>query len=122
MGTKRNLGVILMLLCVVFVATAPAAEVSGIVTDVTGATLVGARIMLVDLTSLETKTAEIRENGKFDFNDLSAGEYALLVVSPKHTHCFKTVIKQFTVAKTENMNLPVTMLQLDNNRCTVIVN
>jgi hypothetical protein len=97
--------------------------VSGTVTDPTGATLPLARVMLVNLKTLQTQTVEVREDGKFRFPDRTPGEFALIVAGPgdPHAACWKPSIRQLDTRKTPTLDLRIT-LSLDLERCPGIIN
>lgn len=94
-------------------------EVTGVVTDATGATLRKARVMLVDLTTLSSQKAIVGSDGTFQFR-AKAGEYAVLVAGPADIACFKPAMRQVQVAEGKNLSLRIPLL-LDTNKCPEIV-
>jgi hypothetical protein len=61
----------------------PNAKLKGLVTDVTGAWISGARVLLVDLEAVDAARALSDKEGKFEFGQLHAGrEYELRLQAP----------------------------------------
>jgi len=98
------------------------AALSGVVTDATGASLPKARVVLIDLASLQTQSSEVPGDGRFAFRNLKPGEYALIVAGPAspHSACWQPAVRQIRVrgAATEEVRVP---LLLDNERCPQII-
>ena len=72
MQVKRCLGIMILLIFgiaygVSQTSMGSSTELTGLVTDPTGATLPKARVLVVDLKSLETTTMEVGANGIFAF-------------------------------------------------------
>lgn len=72
------LGVILQ---ACLLALAQSAQIGGKVEDPTGAPIPNARVLLVDLASLQTQTATTDQEGKFSFSKLSSPEYEVFAAS-----------------------------------------
>jgi hypothetical protein len=92
----------------------------GVVTDATGASLPKARVLLVNTESLDTRRTEVPMSGKFEFLDLGAGEYVVIVAGPLDTPCWKTAVRQVRVEKQIALELRVPLI-LDTQKCSEIV-
>ena len=104
----RDIGILSILVTILFVTTVSAAQntpahqgkLTGQVTDPAGATLLKARVLLVDLTTLGTQKVEVQPDGRFTFSNLEAGRYAVIAVpaakdgSPE---CWLPAIKDLTL-------------------------
>jgi hypothetical protein len=60
-------------------------------------------------------------SGKFEFLDVGAGEYVVIVAGPLDTPCWKTAVRQVRVEKHEGPELRVPLI-LDVQKCHGIVN
>ncbi len=97
-------------------------ELVGVVTDPAGATLPKARVMLIDLSSLETRKLEVPASGSFEFNGLQPREYAVVVVGPAspYSPCWMPAVRQIRITAGEPTKIRVPLL-LDNERCPEII-
>jgi len=75
-----TLGLITCLLAAsVLGQTASTARISGLVTDVNGAVVVGATVKLIDKTKKEEKTATTNSEGRYTFGNVDPGTYDLSI-------------------------------------------
>ena len=123
MPVKRCLGIVVLLIFgnpygVSQTSVRSSTELTGLVTDPTGASLPKARVLLVDLKSLKTTTMEIGADGVFAFPKTKSGEYAVIVVGPssKDSACWQPAIRQIHITEGVAANLRVPLL-LDFKRC-----
>jgi len=77
-----------------------------------------ARILLVNMRSLETQTTKAGEDGKFAFTDLKPGDYMIIVTgtSDKYDTCWEPQSRQVTIAAGKPRIVQFT-LTIDWNRC-----
>jgi hypothetical protein len=102
----------------------PDVDLSGVITDANSSSLPRARVLLVDLASLQTQAVEVREDGKFAFRDLKPGDYAVIAVGPAWgggSVCWIPAIRQIRIENRAKDDLRILLL-LDNKRCPGIVN
>lgn len=108
MRSYRALGHALLLLCVCLSgvcwpqsSSVSSAQLTGMVVDPGGATLPRARVLLLNLKSLQSETATVPIDGKFAFRNLQPGDYVVVVVgsSDPYEPCWIPVIKQMTIKK-----------------------
>jgi hypothetical protein len=99
----------------------PDTGLRGVVTDATGASVPKARVLLVNTESLDARRAEVPMSNKFEFLDVGAGEYVVIVVGPLDTPCWKTAVRQVQVQKHIALDLRVPLI-LDTQKCSEIVN
>jgi hypothetical protein len=59
-------------------------------------------------------------SGKFEFLDVGAGEYVVIVAGPVDTPCWKTAVRQVHVEKHITFELRVPLI-LDTQKCSEIV-
>jgi hypothetical protein len=59
--------------------------------------VLNARVLLVDLKSLQTQTTESGEFGAFSFRDLKPGDYAVIVTGP--SACFEPHVLEVRVTQ-----------------------
>ena len=97
-------------------------DLLGVVTDATGASLPRARILLINLATLETESAEALADGGFIFHNLKSAEYAVVIAGPlsSHSACWQSAIRQIKIAGTGAANLRVPLL-LDNEKCQKVI-
>ena len=122
MSNKRVL-LVVIILCAATACSGQAtgdsrSELSGIVTDAGGSSLPLARVLVVNLSSLETQTVEVQEDERFTFRNLEPGDYAVIVAGPTGPHepCWQSAVRQIRIEKNTHANLRVPVL-LDNKRC-----
>jgi hypothetical protein len=99
------------------------AGLRGVVTDATGASLPKARVLVVNLRSLQTQIAEVPEDGGFTFPNLKPGDYAVIVAGPvdSASACWQSAVRQIKIAEGVAATIRVPLL-LDNRKCPGIVN
>jgi len=122
-GRSRILLVLIAALGVCASQTGGGTELVGVVTDPTGASLPKARVMLIDLQSLETQRVEVPADGKFAFRKLKPGDYAVVVVGPTGRwapKCWQPAIRQIAVTNAGSSSIRVPLL-LDVNKCPEVV-
>ena len=110
-------------MCAAQTPKGPGSDLLGVVTDATGASLPKARLLLVNLVTLETKSAEALADGRFIFHNLGPAEYAVIIAGPLSSHpaCWQSAIRQMKIAGAGAANLRVPLL-LDNEKCPGIIN
>jgi hypothetical protein len=97
-----------MLICVAAIypqASSSTAELRGLVTDATGATIPGANVTLTDTTRGTTRTAVANEDGEFIFLAVPPSEYDLKVESASGN--FSAFNRRIRLAIGEQANFPV---------------
>ncbi len=111
---------LMLVLCVGFAGSQD--SLRGVVTDATGASVPKARILLVNLHSLDTWRSEVPANGTFAFSNLEAGEYVVVVAGPSDPHapCWKATIRQVQIDKQSAPDLQL-RLMLDATKCPGII-
>ena len=87
-------------------------KLTGVVVDPGGATLPKARVMLVNLKSLGTQTVVVPLDGKFSFENLRQGDYAVIVVGPSDPYgaCWSPAIRQVTLNAERPIDLRIQIL------------
>src|ERR1700690_329343 len=112
--SNKHVLLVVMILCAAMACSGQAtgdsrSELSGIVTDPTGASLPLARVVVVNLSSLKTQTAEMREDGRFTFRDLEPGDYAVIVAGPAGPRepCWQSAVRRIRIEKNTPANLRV---------------
>jgi len=81
------------------------AEITGTVTDVTGATVAGAGVEVREVSTGKTRNAKANAAGQFDLAGLPAGKYRAQVSSPG----FKIAARAFTLEARDRAVLSVTL-------------
>jgi len=101
---------------------APAAEgsasVSGVVLDITGATIAGAHVSLTDRSGKQLRTLILRANGEFAFTKLAPGSY-LVIVNAKGFAAFTSA--EFAVTAQQIYALPNVSLSVATANTEVTV-
>jgi|SRR5208283_1868495 len=66
----------------------------GQIVDASGASMPGARLLVINLETLDEQRAVVKANGKFMFPQMPPGDYALIAASPVETPCFRPVVER----------------------------
>jgi hypothetical protein len=126
----REIGRLSTLVMVLLVATVSAAQstsvhngkITGEVIDPTGASVLHARVLLVNLTTLGTQNLEVQPDSRFAFSNLEAGRYAVIAVSPNgpgSVDCWQPTINQLTLREDVLATVQLKLL-LDSKKCKVV--
>jgi len=92
-------------------------RVKATVTDATGATLPGARVLLIDLQTLHAGPAfTVGVDGRFEFAHLKSGDYDVIVAGPLDAPCFVPEVRKVETVKEGSLQLGIS-LRLDLKRC-----
>jgi len=85
-----------LMLFLVTVSTSQVREtlLQGQVVDASGAPVAETRLLVVNLNTLEEQRAVVKEKGKFSFQQLPPGDYALIAAAPVDTPCFRPVVER----------------------------
>ena len=94
-------------------------RLAGVVTDSAGASLPKARVLLVDLATLDTQKTQVGLNGAFHF-DLKAGDYAVITAGPLDTPCWKPAVRQVHTGDGENSSMRIPLI-LDTKKCSEVI-
>lgn len=92
---------------------------NGVVTDPGGAALPGARVLLLNLNTLESEKLQVGDDGAFHYQ-ITKGEYVLVVASPLGTPCFKPAIREIHIEGghlKEQLRIP---LLFDPKKCELL--
>src|SRR4051794_12922089 len=73
-------------------------EVSGQVDDEVGILTPNVPVLLIDLKTLETRTALTNSTGTFQFKNLPAGDYEIIASGSKIDPCLRTRLKRFRLS------------------------
>jgi len=115
---RKTLGVIAIALCTFFVARAQEnAEITGVVTDASGAALPNATVTVTHISTGITRTTQSNGAGLFDFPGLQVGTYDLKATSKG----FKTFTKSGLVLNTAQRLRADVQLQVGAETQTVTV-
>ena len=66
----------------------------GKIVDASGANVPGTRLLVINLDTLEEQRAVVKNDGKFAFQRMSAGDYAVIAASPTDVPCFRSVMER----------------------------
>jgi hypothetical protein len=92
-----------------------ATRITGVITDATGASLSKARVLVVDLATLDTQKMEVGLDGGFEFA-VSPVDHAVIAAGPLDTPCWKPAVRQ--IGTGESAHLPLRIpLMLDMKKC-----
>ncbi len=97
MSVKRLIQyVFLLLLCFPTIGNSQIRDTTlqGQIVDASGAPMPGARLLVINLDTLDEQRAVIKANGKFMFPQMPPGDYALIAASPVDTPCFRPVVER----------------------------
>ncbi len=94
-------------------------RLTGVITDSTGASLSGARVLLVDLATLDTQKIQVGLDGGFQF-DVKPGDYAVIAAAPSDTPCWKPAVRQVRTADGAGVPMRIPLI-LDTEKCAKIV-
>ena len=83
--------------------------IKGIVKDKSGAALFRARVLAIEINSLEERRAQASFNGEFIFEQLPAGEYDIFFATPVTVPCFNPVMKRVKLEPKNVVKLSVEM-------------
>ena len=98
-------------------------QLAGVVTDPTGATLPDARVLVINLQTLDTQRTVVGGDGKFMFPEKIPGEYAVIVVGsdkPYSPPCWKPAIRQVRVVSGTATDIRIPLL-MDLEKCPKVV-
>jgi hypothetical protein len=122
---RKNMTLRLMSFLMIMVLTCAAQSsdrskgmITGVVTDPGGASLSKARVLLVDLRSLQNETVVTGADGRFAFHSLQPGDYALIVAGSTDPSeaCWRPAMREVKIETDVSTSLQVPLL-LDNQRC-----
>jgi len=82
------------------------AEIVGTVADQSGATVPGARVAVLEVSTGKTRTAKTNADGQFSLSGLPAGDYRIRVSSPG----FRRASRELTIQPRDRAVLSVTLL------------
>jgi Carboxypeptidase regulatory-like domain len=82
----------------------------GQVVDASGAPVPETRLLVVNLNSLEEQRAVVKEKGKFSFQQLPPGDYALIAAAPVDTPCFRPVVERVKLEADTTRNIKLVMI------------
>jgi len=106
---QRLLGSMLLL---VTISTSQVREtlLQGQVVDAAGAPVPETRLVVVNLNTLEEQRAVVKEKGKFSFQQLPPGDYALIAAAPVDTPCFRPVVERVKLEADTTRNIKLVMI------------
>src|SRR5262245_46608901 len=100
---RSRIAVTCVLLCSLASAAA-AATVSGLVSDPTGASVSGARVVFRGLATGQESSLETAADGRFTFDTPAAGTYLVIVTHAGFSEAARTVV---VTAASERIDVPV---------------
>lgn len=88
--------VFLLLLCFPAVSNSQTRDTTlqGQVVDAAGAPVPETRLLIINLNTLEEQRAVVKDKGKFSFQQLPSGDYALIAAAPVDTPCYRPVVER----------------------------
>ena len=69
-------------------------SLQGKVVDASGAVVPETRLLVINLDTLEEQRAVVKNDGKFAFQQMSPGDYAVIAASPTDVPCFRSVMER----------------------------
>ena len=66
----------------------------GQVVDGSGAGVPAARLLVVNLNTLEEQRAVVKPDGKFTFQQMSPGDYVVIAATPSDAPCFRPAMER----------------------------
>ena len=97
---------VVSLLALLATASARAATLSGVVSDVSGAVLVGARVVVRGVATGQESAVETASDGRFRFEVPATGAYLVIVTRPGFSEAARTVVVS---RADESIDLPVAL-------------
>ena len=82
----------------------------GQIVDASGVPMPGARLLVINLDTLDEQRAVIKANGKFMFPQMPPGDYALIAASPVETPCFRPVVERVRLETDTTRNVRLVMI------------
>jgi carboxypeptidase family protein len=88
--------VVLLLLCLPMVGNSQARDITlqGKIVDASGASVPETRLLVINLDTLEERRAVVKTDGKFAFQQMSPGDYAVIAASPTDVPCFRSAMER----------------------------
>lgn len=103
----RSAPILLFTVCCAFAQTFTS-SITGLVTDPSGAAVIGAKIELKNMATNDTHDAVSNENGSYQFNNLNPGTYQITVTAPGFkSYVLQNLVLQAQIAATVNVALEV---------------
>jgi hypothetical protein len=66
----------------------------GQIVDASGTPVLGTRLLVVNLDTLEEERAVVKPDGKFTFQQMSPGDYVVIAATPIETPCFRPAMER----------------------------
>jgi len=106
------LSVVLLLLCFSIIGNSQVRETTlqGKVVDASGAIVSGARLLLVNLDTLEEQRTVVKMDGKFAFQQMPPGDYVIIAASPTDVPCFRPVMERVRLEADTTRTLRLVMI------------
>ena len=98
-------------------ALATTASVAGTAVDDSGAVLLGAQGLLINLRTLDIHRSATDSGGHFIFKDVQPGAYELIVAPPQRFSCVESAVKRLRLKAGESAS-PVT--RLPSRKCKFV--
>ena len=97
MSAKRFIQcVLLMLLCFPITGSSQARDtmLQGQIVDASGAPVLGTRLLVINLDTLEEQRVVVKTDGKFTFQQMSPGDYVVIAATPTDAPCFRPAMER----------------------------
>jgi Carboxypeptidase regulatory-like domain len=104
--------VVLFLLCFPALGNSQLRDTSlqGQVVDASGAGVPGARLLIVNLNTLEEQRAVVKPDGKFTFQQMSPGDYVVIAATPSDAPCFRPAMERVRLETDTTRKLRLVMI------------
>lgn len=66
----------------------------GQVSDSSGTSMPGARLLVINLATLDEQRVVVKANGKFAFPQMPPGDYVVIAATPTDTPCFRPAVER----------------------------
>lgn len=96
MLVKRLIQSVVLLLCFPMMSNSQVRDITlqGKIVDASGENVPGTRLLVINLDTLEEQRAVVKNDGKFAFQQMSPGDYAVIAASPTDVPCFRPVVER----------------------------
>jgi len=82
----------------------------GQVVDASGSGVPGARLLIVNLNTLEEQRAVVKPDGKFTFQQMSPGDYVVIAATPTDAPCFRPAMERVRLETDTTRKLRLVMI------------
>ena len=113
MSVKRLVQcVLLFLLCFPAMGNSQLRDTAlqGQVVDASGSGVPGARLLIVNLNTLEEQRVVVKPDGKFTFQQMSPGDYVVIAATPTDAPCFRPAMERVRLETDTTRKLHLVMI------------